>query len=328
MYIKFTKKKKTEHELSAARRRAPNHTRTPVTLHVSDALHVRRRHGTPRAPAGSRVRYKSRRGAFRFNRLRKKKKGAFFFSVSEWVSEWSGVSEDEQSPPGNRRSFDCGTGELRRRSVGPRPQLAWAHGLRSPSAILPAYPRPRRDAREAWAHGLQAHAQWEHVREHSGARGWVYNYLVFHHVIRQPARFFDSWDFSLSLLRMHETVPRMMHAASRVLIREVSLFQRLICTQEYTIGTSETVLIREVSLFQRLICTQYTVLIRERERSVQCPYFRQELSVLLYYCDLLIWHKILYLLFIQILTTQTKGPPLVSSQPVPAPCTMHTLIIL
>ena len=36
-----------------------------------------------------------------------------------------------------------------------------------------------------------------------------------------------------------------------VLIREVS-FQRLICTQKYTIGTSETVLIREVSLFQRL----------------------------------------------------------------------------
>ena len=40
-----------------------------------------------------------------------------------------------------------------------------------------------------------------------------------------------------------------------VLIREVSLFQRLICTQKYAIGTSETVLIREVSLFQRLICT-------------------------------------------------------------------------
>ena len=38
-----------------------------------------------------------------------------------------------------------------------------------------------------------------------------------------------------------------------VLIREVSLFQRLICTQEYTIGTSETVQIREVFLFQRLI---------------------------------------------------------------------------
>ena len=75
--------------------------------------------------------------------------------------------------------------------------------------------------------------------------------------------------------------------------REVSLFQRLICVQEYTIGTSETVercpyfrgwfvcksillgpqklsLIREVSLFQRLICAQKytigtseTVLIRE-----------------------------------------------------------------
>ena len=41
-----------------------------------------------------------------------------------------------------------------------------------------------------------------------------------------------------------------------VLIREVFLFQRLICTQKYAIGTSETVLIREVSLFQRLICTQ------------------------------------------------------------------------
>ena len=55
-----------------------------------------------------------------------------------------------------------------------------------------------------------------------------------------------------------------------VLIREVSLYQRLICTQKYAIGTSETVLIRKVSLFQRLICTQKyaigtseTVLIRE-----------------------------------------------------------------
>ena len=54
------------------------------------------------------------------------------------------------------------------------------------------------------------------------------------------------------------------------LIREVSLFQRLICTQKYTFGTSETVLIREVFLFQRLICTQEytigtseTVLVRE-----------------------------------------------------------------
>ena len=55
---------------------------------------------------------------------------------------------------------------------------------------------------------------------------------------------------------------------------EVSLFQRLICTQSMT---SETVLIREVSLFQRLICTQKctigtsgTVLINIREVS----YFR------------------------------------------------------
>ena len=35
-----------------------------------------------------------------------------------------------------------------------------------------------------------------------------------------------------------------------VLIREVSLFQRLICTQKYAIGTSETILSREVSLFE------------------------------------------------------------------------------
>ena len=42
-----------------------------------------------------------------------------------------------------------------------------------------------------------------------------------------------------------------------ILIREVSSFQRLICTQKYTIGTSETVLIREVSSFQRLIL--YTI---------------------------------------------------------------------
>ena len=47
----------------------------------------------------------------------------------------------------------------------------------------------------------------------------------------------------------------------RVLIREASLFQRLVCTQEYAIGTSETVLIREASLFQRLICTQHWDLI-------------------------------------------------------------------
>ena len=36
-----------------------------------------------------------------------------------------------------------------------------------------------------------------------------------------------------------------------VLIREASLFQRLIHTLKYTIGTSATVLIREGSLFQR-----------------------------------------------------------------------------
>ena len=47
-----------------------------------------------------------------------------------------------------------------------------------------------------------------------------------------------------------------IETSEAVLIREVSLFQRLICTQTYTIGTSEAVLIREVSLFQRLICTQ------------------------------------------------------------------------
>ena len=37
-------------------------------------------------------------------------------------------------------------------------------------------------------------------------------------------------------------------------IREVSLFQRLICTQEYAIGTSEAVLIREVSSFLTATC--------------------------------------------------------------------------
>ena len=63
-----------------------------------------------------------------------------------------------------------------------------------------------------------------------------------------------------------------------VLIREVSSFQRLICTQKYTIGTSETVLIREVSLFQGLICAQEyaigtseTVLIREASSFQRCP---------------------------------------------------------
>ena len=40
-------------------------------------------------------------------------------------------------------------------------------------------------------------------------------------------------------------------ANQSVFIREVSLFQRLICTQKHTIGTSETVLTREVSLFWR-----------------------------------------------------------------------------
>ena len=35
------------------------------------------------------------------------------------------------------------------------------------------------------------------------------------------------------------------------LIREVFLFQGMVCAQKYAIGTSETVLIREVSLFQR-----------------------------------------------------------------------------
>ena len=42
-----------------------------------------------------------------------------------------------------------------------------------------------------------------------------------------------------------------------ILIMEGSiLYQRLICARMYIIGTSETVLIREVSLFQRLIFTQ------------------------------------------------------------------------
>ena len=36
-----------------------------------------------------------------------------------------------------------------------------------------------------------------------------------------------------------------------VLYREVSLIQRLICTQLYVVGTADSVLIREVSLIQR-----------------------------------------------------------------------------
>ena len=66
-------------------------------------------------------------------------------------------------------------------------------------------------------------------------------------------------------------------------------FQRLICTQKYTIETSETVLIREVSLFQRLICTQKytietseTVLIRERGVLIS----KVDLYTKVYYRDL------------------------------------------
>ena len=48
-----------------------------------------------------------------------------------------------------------------------------------------------------------------------------------------------------------------------VIIREVSLFQRLICThkKKNTIGTSETVQIREVSLFQRCLRDVYVFMI-------------------------------------------------------------------
>ena len=49
-------------------------------------------------------------------------------------------------------------------------------------------------------------------------------------------------------------------------IEATSLFQRLICTQKYTIGTSETVLIREMS-FQRLICTQKSILLGPQKLS-------------------------------------------------------------
>ena len=46
------------------------------------------------------------------------------------------------------------------------------------------------------------------------------------------------WNFSI----VDTTGPRKC-----VLVREVSLFQRLTCTQRCAIGTSETVLIRKVS---------------------------------------------------------------------------------
>ena len=45
-----------------------------------------------------------------------------------------------------------------------------------------------------------------------------------------------------------------------VLIREVSLFQRWICTQLYVVGTADTDLIREVSLIwsvERFHCIQF-----------------------------------------------------------------------
>ena len=56
-------------------------------------------------------------------------------------------------------------------------------------------------------------------------------------------------------------------------VREVSLFQRLICTQKYVyyFGASETVLIREVSLFQRLICAQKYVYYWGLRNCQRCP---------------------------------------------------------
>ena len=61
-----------------------------------------------------------------------------------------------------------------------------------------------------------------------------------------------------------------------VLMSEIDLYT--------TIGTSETVLISEVSLYQRLICTQNytlgtseTVLIRKAYVGVQNPYIRSVL---------------------------------------------------
>ena len=68
----------------------------------------------------------------------------------------------------------------------------------------------------------------------------------------------------------------------------MSLFQRLICTQKYAIGTSETsVPIREVPLFQRLICTQKyaigtsetSVPIRERDVPFQRLICAQEYTI-------------------------------------------------
>ena len=42
-----------------------------------------------------------------------------------------------------------------------------------------------------------------------------------------------------------------------VLYREVSLIQRLICTQLYVMGTADSVLIREVSFTERFHCILY-----------------------------------------------------------------------
>ena len=52
----------------------------------------------------------------------------------------------------------------------------------------------------------------------------------------------------------------MIGTADSVLIRELSLIQRQICTQLCVVGTADSVLIRELSLIQRQICTQLCVI--------------------------------------------------------------------
>ena len=61
---------------------------------------------------------------------------------------------------------------------------------------------------------------------------FIVNFLSFSHSLSSfSVLIYFQWNLSI----MDTTGPRNMH----VLIREVSLFQRLISTQEHTIGTSE-----------------------------------------------------------------------------------------
>ena len=66
---------------------------------------------------------------------------------------------------------------------------------------------------------------------------------------------YDHWNLGVDLYCGHH---------KNLMCRQVSLFQRLICTLKYTIGTSETVLIREVS-FKRVSHTPVLPFSRSRD---------------------------------------------------------------